>query len=108
MTRHPRDVADLYLAPVILALDARLDELGALDTAELTERVALDADTPDWSREFRDSGLLRTVEHMIDLHGWRLSWHERGLRVAHQPYSVVLGVPSVFAAYLEGRVAAGR
>jgi hypothetical protein len=108
MTRHPRDVADLYLAPVVLALDARLDELGALDTEELAERVALDADSPDWSLEMRQSGLLRTVEHMIDLHGWTLSWHPRGLRMVHETSSLVLGVPSVFASYLEGRVATKR
>jgi hypothetical protein len=105
MTRHPRDVADLYLAPVVLALDARLDELGALDADELAERVALEADSPDWSPQMRRNGLLRTVEHLIDLHGWTLSWHPRGLRMAHDTSSMVLGVPSVFAEYLEGRVA---
>jgi hypothetical protein len=108
MTRHPRDVADLYLAPVVLALDARLDELGALDPDELAERIALAGDTPDWTRELRETGLLRTVGQMIELHGWTLSWHARGVRVAHECSAVVLGVPPVFADYLEGRMPAGR
>ena len=108
MTRHPRDVADLYLAPVLLALDARLDELGALDAELLAERVALESDRPAWSRDLREAGLLLTVEHMIDLHGWTLSWHPRGVRVSHERSQFVLGVPPVFAAYLEGYVAALR
>ena len=108
MTRHPRDVADLYLAPVLLALDARLDELGALDVDELAERVALDSDQPDWTRELREHGLLRTIQHMIDLHGWKVSWDPRGLRVSHEQSRIVLGVPPVFAGYVDGRIASRR
>jgi hypothetical protein len=95
-------------APVLLALDARLDELGALDAEELGDRIALDSDRPDWTRELRETGLLLTIEHMIDLHGWTLSWDPRGVCVAHDQSRVVLGVPSVFATYLEGRVASAR
>ena len=108
MTRHPRDVADLYMSPVLLALDARLDELGALNLEELADRIALSSDRPDWTPELRESGLLLTIEHMIDLHGWTLAWHPRGLRVSHGLSAVVLGVPAVFASYLEGRVATHR
>ena len=102
MTRHPSAVSDLYLAPVLLAVDARLDELGALSPDELRERVALSSDLGDLSREMRADGLLRTVSHFIDLHGWKLAWHTRGLLIAHGLNGVVLGVPPVFATYLSG------
>lgn len=108
MTRHPHDVSDLYLAPVLLAVDARLDELGALSPAELGQRVAVESDQPARTREMREAGLLFTVSYFLDLHGWTLSWHPRGLRVAHGLNGVVLGVPTVFNAYVEGEVGAGR
>jgi hypothetical protein len=102
MTRVPHDINDLHLAPVLLALDDRLNELGMLDTTELLKRVALDSDRPDWTRELRESSLLTTIERFIECHAWKLSWAPRGLRVTHDAHSVVLGCPSVFEAYLAG------
>ncbi|MDT7547486.1 MAG: hypothetical protein QOE99_3596 [Actinomycetota bacterium] len=102
MTRVPRDINDLHLAPVLLALDDRLTELGLLDETELTMRVGLDSDRPDWTRAMRESSLLLTIERLIDCHGWQLSWAPRGLRVAHEAHSVVLGCPPVFNSYVQG------
>ncbi|MCU1589750.1 MAG: hypothetical protein JWP11_1006 [Frankiales bacterium] len=103
MTR-PHDLTDLHLAPVLLALDARLAELGALDVAELGQRVALDSDRPDRTAKQRAEGLLATVEHLLDAHHWDLCWDVRGLRIAHGLNSVVLGVPPVFAEFLAERL----
>ena len=100
MNRVPRDVTDLQLAPVLLALDERLSELALLDVDELGQRVALETDGPDWTVEMRMSRLLDAVERFIDLHGWKLSWDPRGLRVAHGRHHVVLGIPTTFQAYI--------
>jgi len=105
----PHDVADLFLAPLVLVLDSRIEELGSLDLEQLGTRVALVSGKPDWSRDLRESGLLEAVRHLIDWHEWELSWDPRGLRLAHADHKVVLGVPPVFAEFLTGvAVAAGR
>jgi len=110
MATRPHDVTDLYLAPVALAVDARIEELGQLDKDELVYEVALDADSPDFTRRMREDGLIRTVTHLIDDHGWEFSWDPRGLRLTHDAHSLVLGIPAVFHEYLEyspGRDAMG-
>jgi hypothetical protein len=98
---------DLHLAPVLLALEDRLNELGLLDEIELMKRVALDSDRPDWTREQRERSLLMTIERFIDCHTWKLTWAPRGLRVTHDTHSVVLGCPAVFEAFLR-RPSSGR
>ena len=55
---RPHDVADVLLAPVALAFDTRLEELGRLTPAELEFEVALEGDKPQRTREFREDGLL--------------------------------------------------
>ena len=60
MADRPRDVTDLYLAPVVLSADARIDELGKLDKDGLTYEVALESDSPDFTRPMREEALIRT------------------------------------------------
>lgn len=98
----PHDTADLYLAPLLLVLNERLEELSRLELDQLHAHVGLVSDQPDWSREIREAGLLEAVRHTIDCHDWALSWHPRGLRVSHGKHEVVLGTPATFPAYLEG------
>ena len=105
MPTLPRDLTDLQLAPTALALEHRVEEMGELDLDQLTERVAIESNCPDWTREMRDAGLLSTVAYLIDLNGWELSWDPRGLRMKHGLHSLVLGVPPSFTAYRDG---AGR
>jgi hypothetical protein len=102
MTTLPHDITDLHLAPVVLALDARIEELGALDLKRLRFEVALESDMADWNREMRESGLLTAVQHMIDCHGWQLSWDPRGIRMTHGEHRLVLGVPATFVEFLSG------
>ena len=102
MAIRPHDVTDLYLAPVVLAVDARIEELGQLDKDGLVYEVALDADSPDFTRRIRESGLIRTVTHFIDCHGWELRWDPRGLRLTHDAHTLVLGIPARFRAYIDG------
>ena len=108
MLTLPHDLSDLRLAPTLLALDARLSELALLDVDELTERIAIESDRPDWTPDMRRSGLLIATAHFIDLNGWTLAWDARGLRVKHGRYHVVLGVPDTFTEYVERRGAPVR
>jgi hypothetical protein len=100
MADRPHDVADLYLAPVLLAVDSRIEELGKLDKDRLTYEVALESDEPDLTRQLREEGLIRAITHFIDTHHWTFSWDPRGLRVTHEAHTFVLGVPAVFREYL--------
>ena len=101
MAGMPHDITDLYLAPVVLTVDARIEELGRLDKDGLTYEVALESDSPDFTRAMREEALLRTVTHLIDTHDWEFSWDPRGLRLTHDAHTFVLGIPAVFRAYLE-------
>ncbi len=106
MTTRPHDITDLYLAPVVLAVDARIAELGRLDLNGLTYEVALESDSPDFTRTMREEALIRTITHMLDQHAWEFSWDERGLRLTHDAHTFVLGIPAVFRDYLAGAQAA--
>jgi hypothetical protein len=101
MATRPRDITDLYLAPVVLAVDARIEELGRLDKKGLTYEVALESDSPDFTRQMREEGLIRTVTHMVDTHEWEFAWDTRGLRLTHDTHTFVLGIPAVFREYME-------
>ena len=103
MPARPHDISDLYLAPVALEVDARIEELGRLDKERLAYEVALESDTPDFTRDMRDKGLIRTITHLIDTHDWEFSWDPRGLRLTHDAHTFVLGVPPVFVQFLEDR-----
>jgi len=102
MPARPHDITDLYLAPVALAVDARITELGRLDKEQLAYEVALESDSPDFTREMREEALIRTVTHLIDTHDWEFSWDPRGLRLTHDAHTFVLGLPAVFVEYLQG------
>jgi hypothetical protein len=100
MATGPHDLTDLYLAPVLLALDARIEELGRLDKEAFGYEVALESDTADFTREMREAAVIRAVTHLVNPHHWELSWDRRGLRLTHEAHTFVLGVPPVFLEYL--------
>ena len=102
MATRPHDITDLYLAPVVLAVDAKIAELGRLDQQGLAYEVALESDSPDFTRVMREEALIRTITHMLDEHAWEFSWDERGLRLTHAAHTFVLGIPAVFRDYLAG------
>jgi hypothetical protein len=97
---RPHDVTDLYLAPVLLAVDARIEELGQLDRARLAYEVALESDLPDISRQMREEALIRAITHLTDTHHWAFSWDPRGLRMTHDAHTFVLGLPAVLLGFL--------
>jgi hypothetical protein len=100
MADKPHDVTDLYLAPVLLAVDARIEELGKLDKDGLAYEVALESDSPGITRQMREEGLIRTITHLTGTHHWAFSWDPRGLRMTHDAHTFVLGIPAVFLDYL--------
>ena len=102
MRNLPHDVPDLYLAPVVLAIDAKLDDLSTLEPRALAQRIAIESNAPAWSREDREKGLLVAIAHFVDCRGWTMTWDPRGLRLSHDERTVVLGVPASFADYLSG------
>lgn len=101
MAQRPQDRVDLYLAPVVLGLDAELDALAALSPEELGREVALRTNQEPRNVEQRRDLLLQAVAHFVDTHGWKLAWNERGLEIRHEEHRVVLGVPASVWAYVE-------
>jgi hypothetical protein len=101
MATRPHDITDLYLAPVALAVDACIEELGQLDKDRLAYEVAMRSDSPDFTRSLREEALIRTVTHLADCHDWEFAWDPRGLRLSHDAHTFVLGIPAVFLEYLE-------
>jgi len=101
MTTRPHDITDLYLAPVVLAIDARIEELGRLDADQLAYKVGLESDEPDYTRSLREEAMIRTITHLIDCHDWEFGWDPRGLRLTHDTHTLVLGVPAAVLNYLE-------
>jgi hypothetical protein len=102
MAETPHDVVDLFLAPVALALEERLVQLGQLSLEDLGRLVALESPGPDRTRTDREKALLRTITYLIELHGWSAEWDPRGLRMSHGGRSLVLGVPALLADYCAG------
>jgi hypothetical protein len=100
MADRPHDVTDLYLAPVLLAVDAKIEALGKLDKDGLAYEVALESNSLDVTRQLREEALIRAIAHLIETHRWELSWDPRGLRMTHDEHTFVLGVPPVFHDYL--------
>jgi hypothetical protein len=101
VTARPHDLADLYLAPVTLGMDHRLQEMSGLSVEDIRYRVILGTDREPRTAAQREEALLETLTSGFDLHGWKVSRHPRGLEISHDTYSLVLGVPANLVSYLE-------
>lgn len=99
----PRGIADLHLAPVAIAYERRIQELAKLNVHKLADRVEIESNRIGLTPKQRQEDLLDAVGRCIDRHGWQTSWDIRGIRLTHGPYSVVLGVPATFNAYVSAR-----
>ncbi|MBJ7357504.1 hypothetical protein [Nocardioides sp.] len=100
MTIRPRDLTDLYLSPVAIELDRRLDELSPLPVEELERRVALSTDREAYGPTARAELFMQSLSHLMPLHGWELDYEPRGVRVRHGDHSLVLGVPDCVREYV--------
>ena len=101
MAQTPRDITDLFLAPVALQVDHRLDELAQLDRDELHKRVVLDSNNETWERARRARDVVESVTYLLELHGWKAAWDDRGIRLSHSHHTLVLGVPENLRAYVD-------
>lgn len=101
MITPPLDIVDLYLAPVTLSLDQRLNELAEVAPEDLDFRVALETNVQPKDKALRAEALLGTITYLVELHDWRVSWHPRGLLVSHRHHELVLGLPPNLRDYLE-------
>lgn len=97
----PRDYVDLFLAPVALQIDRRLEELAHQNRDDLHKRVVLETNAEANERTGRAHDVLESATHGLDLHGWTADWVERGIRLSHDQHSLVLGVPRNVTAYVE-------
>lgn len=100
MTLRPHDIADLYLAPLALHLDANLELLSGKSPEEVDLEVAIATNREPQGAADRREALLDTVTHLVDMQGWSASWHDRGLRLTHDGHSMVLGIPASLRSYL--------
>jgi len=102
MASRPHDMVDLYLAPVALSVDSRLTELASLSLDELFIRVSLSTDREPMTAEERRRGLLTTVTHPVEMHGWEPSWDDqgRGLRLSHAGHALTLGITTTLRDFL--------
>jgi hypothetical protein len=100
MPTRPRDVTDLYLAPVALELDRRLEGLSGLSDEELDVQITLSTDRQPNDTASRAALAIESLTHVMDLHGWQVQWDPRGLRIRNDQHSVVLGIPASLRRYL--------
>jgi hypothetical protein len=100
MNTRPHDVSDLYLAPVVLELDHRLDEFEGLSHDEIELRVALETDRQPRDSADRSRLMLLCLTHALETHGWAVGWAPRGLRISHDDHKLVLGIPDSMRTYL--------
>lgn len=97
---RPHDIADLFLAPLVLKIDAELETLRAKSQDELLMYIALSTNHEPRSIDERRRFLLEAVTRFHDMHGWVATWDLRGLRLANDDHHLVLGVPPAVSAYL--------
>ncbi len=103
MSERPHDTHDLYLAPVALELDRRLDEFEGLDDEGVVLKIALTTNREARDAEHRARLTLEALTHSVDLHGWDVTLAPRGLQLAHGDHQLVLGLPASLQGYLQER-----
>ena len=100
MPTSPHDLADLFLAPVALQVDQRLEEFGTLERDALHERVGLETNSTARLRSHRAKDVVASVTRLLELHGWSVCWDDRGVRLSHERHTLVLGVPGNVLSYV--------
>lgn len=103
MSKGPRDIVDIYLSPVALSLDEKLEYLATLSPEKLRYEVALETSDQPKTREGREMALLKTVTHLVNMHGWETGLSPRGLVLSHGEHRLTLGLSESLRDYLEGR-----
>lgn len=97
---RPHNLTDLYLAPVVLSIDAELELLRGKSEEDLPMYIALATNQEPRSISERRRYLLEALTRFQDMHGWAATWHPRGLRLSNADHHLVLGVPLNVHTYL--------
>lgn len=100
MPTRPRDVADLYLAPVAIALDQELAMYDGLSEHDIEYRVALVINDQPRNAAERPDSVLRALTRTVETHGWEIDWASRGLQISHDEHQLTLGIPGSLRDYL--------
>jgi hypothetical protein len=98
---RPHDIADLYLAPVVLTIDAELEALRGKSYDDIVMYIALATNREPRTRADKRRYFIEAVTKFHDLHGWEIVCHPRGLMLAHGDHQLVLGLPPTVHSYLE-------
>ena len=103
-TPHPRSVADLSLAPVLIEIERNLTRLRESDDLELA--FALDLNDDDRMYNGSDERAARVEKYAIrsvDLRGWQVqpTPDRYGLAVKHGEYTVSVMLGKRLTAYIE-------
>ncbi len=101
MSIRPHDVTDLYLSPVALELDRRLQAMTARAPHDLDVEVALSTNSEPTIASSRAALMLAHLTRQIELHGWQVSWEDRGLGLRHGEHMLTLGLPDSVRQYIE-------
>jgi len=104
-TPLPHSPAELALAPVLIAIERRLEQLRASDDLELL--LSLDLDDQDrfyHGAAERAGRLEKFATREIDLHGWTVQPTPDlyGLAVRHGEYTVSVMFGKRLVGYVEG------
>lgn len=100
--RVPQNLADLYLAPVALGVDAWLEHNTDVPAAQLQFDVVLVTNIEPSTREDRAKALVEAIKEATDVHGWDISLVRRGIRLSHGEHAVTLGLPENVQRFLDG------
>ena len=100
MNPHPQHVGDLMLAPVAIAVDARLEELGESADEELDYQIVLDVNADTSIPEQRGPGVVTTVTALTELYGWVVDLVNRGVRLLNGEHTFTLGMPEHVGRFL--------
>jgi hypothetical protein len=109
---HPRSLADLELAPVLIALERNLATLRAAPDLEFALALELNDDDSLYRSAMERAGrILRYATRGVSLHGWGAypCADRYGLALWHGDFSVTLAFGARVTGYvLDGRPAARR
>lgn len=101
MTLAPRDLTDLRLAPVALAVDAQLQSFADLDRDAIHHRIAVESNSDAVTRDRRERDVVQSATYLLDLGGWAASLDPRGIRLTHDQHTFVLGMPRNLVDYVD-------
>jgi len=107
-TPHPHSVADLSLAPVLIAVERNLSRLRESDDLELTFALDLNDDDSMYDGpDERAKRIERFSVRNVDLHGWQVqpTPDRYGLAVQHGEFEVPVMLGKRLVDYVENGAA---